>query len=77
MNIPCKYLINNNLSNEKIQYYQKLISKYSIAITKFNKNKNNLINFKKKLLDWFFSLDLENKMLVCCVENKKTIIQNL
>ena len=71
MNIPCKYLINNNLSNEKIQYYQKLISKYSIAITKFNKNKNNLINFKKKLLDWFFSLDLENKMLVCCVENKK------
>ena len=37
MNIPNKYLQNNNLSNEKILFYQKLASKYTMAFTKYHK----------------------------------------
>ena len=51
MNIPHKYLINNSLSNEKIQYYQKITSKYTIAYTKFQKNKKVLKNYRKKDLN--------------------------
>ena len=71
MNIPHKYLINNFLSNEKIQYYQKIKSKYTIAYTKFQKNKKFLKNYRKHVLNWLFSFDLETRMIICSVENKK------
>ena len=71
MNIPHKYLINNSLSNEKIQYYQKITSKYTIAYTKFQKNKKVLKNYRKHVLNWLFSFDLETRMIICSVENKK------
>ena len=44
MNIPNKYLQNNNLSNEKILFYQKLASKYTMAFTKYHKKYQNLSN---------------------------------
>ncbi len=71
MNISHKYLINNSLSNDKIQYYQKIVSKYSIAYTKIQKNKKLLTNYRKYILDWLFSFDLETRMIICCVENKR------
>ena len=71
MNIPHKYLINNSLSNEKIQYYQKIKTKYTIAYTKFQKNKKLLKNYRKNVLNWLFSFDLETRMIICSVENKK------
>ncbi len=71
MNISHKYLINNSLSNDKIQYYQKIVSKYTIAHTKIQKNKKLLNNYRKYILDWLFSFDLETRMIICCVENKR------
>ena len=71
MNISHKYLINNSLSNDKIQYYQKIVSKYIIAQTKIQKNKKLLNNYRKYILDWLFSFDLETRMIICCVENKR------
>ena len=71
MNIPNKYLQNNNLSNEKILFYQKLASKYTMAFTKYHKKYQNLSNYKSNIYEWFFSLDLETRMIVCSIENKK------
>ena len=71
MNIPCKYLINNSISNKKIQYYQKVISKYTNSITKIIKNEKIINNYRKYVLDWFFSLELEDRMIICSIENKR------
>ena len=71
MNISHKNLSNNCLSNSKIQYYQKIMSKYSIAFTKIQKDKKFFVKYRKHVLDWLFSYDLETRMIICCVENKR------
>ena len=68
MNIPNKYLLNDYLSDDKIQYYQKLRGKYTKAFIKF---KLNLSDYRDKVLDWFFSLSLELRKIVCAIENKR------
>ena len=68
MNIPNKYLLNDYLSDDKVQYYQKLRSKYTKAFIKF---KLSLSDYRDKVLDWFFSLPLELRKIVCSVENKR------
>ena len=71
MNISHKNLSNNCLSNSKIQYYQKIMSKYSIAFIKIQKDKKFFVKYRKHVLDWLFSYDLETRMIICCVENKR------
>lgn len=68
MNIPNKYLLNDYLSDDKIQYYQKLRSKYTKAFIKF---KLNLSDYREKVLDWFFSLPLDYRKIICSIENKR------
>ena len=71
MNISYKYLMNHSISNEKIQYYQKVISKYTIALNKILKNGKIINDYRKYVLNWFFSLDLEDRMIICSIENKR------
>ena len=71
MNIPHKFLINNCLSDQKLKFYDKLPIRYSKIITEFMKKKSNYENFKKKVTDWLFNQNEENKMILCSVENKK------
>ena len=71
MNISHKILSNNSFSSDKIQYYQKILSKYIIAINKIQKEKKILVKYRQHVLDWLFSYDLETRMIICCVENKR------
>lgn len=54
MNILNKHLIKDSLSNDKIEYYQKLRSKYTKAFTKYRNLYPKLNDFQEKVLDWFF-----------------------
>ena len=63
--------MNHSISNEKIQYYQKVISKYTIALNKILKNGKIINDYRKYVLNWFFSLDLEDRMIICSIENKR------
>lgn len=71
MNILNKHLIKDSLSNDKIEYYQKLRSKYTKAFTKYRNLYPKLNDFQEKVLDWFFSFDSEKKMIICSIENKR------
>ena len=47
MNISHKDLMNNNFSNEKIQFYDKIGNKYYHALLKYKKKFPNSKDFKK------------------------------
>ena len=71
MNIDQKYLVNNYLSENKKAFYGKLISGYETAIKEFKNNIKKDYIFKKKVLSWLFSHSVEDRMILCSVENKK------
>ena len=71
MNIPHKFFINNNLSDNKKNFYEKLANRYSKLIIGFTKKKSNLDDFNKKVINWLFNQDEETRMILCSIENKK------
>ena len=71
MNIPHRFFINNNLSDNKKNFYEKLANRYSKLIIGFTKKKSNLDDFNKKVINWLFNQDEETRMILCSVENKK------
>lgn len=71
MNILNKHLIKDSLSNDKIEYYQKLRAKYTKAFTKYRNLYPKLNDFQEKVLNWFFSFDSEKKRIICSIENKR------
>ena len=71
MNISHKNLMNNNFSNEKIQFYDKIGNKYYHALLKYKKKYPNPKDFKKNVINWLFSNNEEIRTILCCVENKK------
>ena len=71
MNISHKNLENNCLSDKKKTFYSKLISRYEKAHKEYRNNNNKDSNFKKKVISWLFSHSIEDRMILCSVENKK------
>ena len=71
MNISHKDLMNNNFSNEKIQFYDKIGNKYYHSLLKYKKKFPNSKDFKKNVINWLFSNDEEIRMILCSIENKK------
>ena len=71
MNIPLKFFISNNLSDNKKKFYEKLANRYSKLIIGFAKKKSNIDEFNKKVINWLFNQDEETRMVLCSVENKK------
>ena len=71
MNISHKNLENNCLSDIKKTFYTKLISRYEKAFKEYRNNNNKDNNFKKKVISWLFSHSIEDRMILCSVENKK------
>ena len=71
MNIPLKFFISNNLSDNKKKFYEKLAIRYSKLIIGFAKKKSNIDEFNKKVINWLFNQDEETRMVLCSVENKK------
>ena len=71
MNISHKNLENNCLSDIKKTFYTKLISRYEKAFKEYRNNINKDNNFKKKVISWLFSHSIEDRMILCSVENKK------
>jgi len=71
MNISHKNLVNNGLSDKKKSFYTKLIPRYEKAIKEYRNSNNKDGNFRKKVLSWLFSHKIEDRMILCSVENKK------
>ena len=71
MNIPHKFFISNNLSDNKKKFYEKLANRYSKLIIGFAKKNSNIEEFNKKVINWLFNQDEETRMVLCSVENKK------
>jgi hypothetical protein len=71
MNISHKNLENNCLSDKKKTFYSKLISRYEKAFKEYRNNNNKDSNFKKKVISWLFNHSIEDRMILCSVENKK------
>ena len=71
MNICHKNLENNCLSDKKKTFYSKLISRYEKAFKEYRNNNNKDSNFKKKVISWLFNHSIEDRMILCSVENKK------
>ena len=63
--------MNNNFSKEKVQFYDKLGSKYYHAFQKYKRKYPDIKNFKKNVINWLFSNDEETRMILCSIENKK------
>ena len=63
--------MNNNFSNEKIQFYDKIGNKYYHSLLKYKKKFPNSKDFKKNVINWLFSNDEEIRMILCSIENKK------
>ena len=71
MNISHKNIFNDNFSKEKRQFYEKIGSRYYHAYLKYQKKYSNNKDFKKKIINWLFSKDVETRMILCSIENKK------
>jgi hypothetical protein len=71
MNISYKNLENNCLSDKKKTFYTKLISRYEKAFKEYRNNNNKDGKFKSKVISWLFSHSIEERMILCSVENKK------
>ena len=71
MNISHKHLFNNNFSKEKRQFYEKIGNRYYHAYLKYQKKYSNNKDYKKRIINWFFSKDEETRMILCSIENKK------
>ena len=71
MNISHKNLVNNGLSDKKKSFYTKLIPRYEKAFKEYRNSNNKDGNFRKKVLSWLFSHKIEDRMILCSVENKK------
>ena len=71
MNISHKDLLNNNFSKEKIKFYEKVGNRYYHVYQKYRKKFSNNKDYRKKIINWLFSQDLEIRMLLCSIENKK------
>ena len=71
MNISHKNLENNCLSDKKKTFYSKLIYRYEKAFKEYRNNNNKDSNFKKKVISWLFNHSIEDRMILCSVENKK------
>ena len=63
--------MNNNFSNQKKQFYDKIGNKYNHALIKYRKKFHNNQDFKKNVINWLFSQDEETRMILCSIENKK------
>ena len=71
MNIPHKFFICNNLSDNKKEFYEKLANRYSKLIIGYTIKKSNIEKFNKKVIKWLFNQDEETRMILCSIENKK------
>ena len=78
MKISQNDLMNNNFSDEKIHFYEKLGNKYFHAYQKYKRKFPDIKDFKKNVINWLFSNDIEKRMILCSIENKKytNIIKN-
>ena len=71
MNIPYSILKENIIKKIYYDYHQNLAKRY------YNMNKNNKSNntkktnkySKKKIYNWFFNLDIKNKLKICSIYN--------
>ena len=63
--------MNNDFSNNKIQFYDKIGNKYYHALLKYKKKYPDNKDFKKNVINWLFSNDEETRMILCSIENKK------
>ena len=71
MNIPYLILKENKIKKIYYDYHQNLAKRY------YNMNKNNKSNntkkvnkySKKKIYNWFFNLDIKNKLKICSIYN--------
>ena len=78
MKISQNDLMNNNFSDEKIHFYEKIGNKYYHAYQKYKRKYPDNKDFKKNVINWLFSNDFETRMIFCSIENKKytNIIKN-
>ena len=71
MNISHENLMNNNFSNDKFQFYDKLGKNYNHAYLNYKTKHPSNKDFKKNVVNWLFSQDEETRMILCSIENKK------
>lgn len=65
-----KYLSINSLHHYKLHFYHKLSSKYTAALVKYHKHNSKHSNYKEEVIKWLYSMDIEDRMIICSVENK-------
>ena len=71
MNISHKDLLNNYFSKEKIKFYEKIGNRYYHVYQKYQKKFSINKDYKKKIINWLFSQNIETRMILCSIENKK------
>ena len=71
MNISHKDLLNNNFSKEKIKFYEKIGNRYYHVYQKYQKKFSINKDYKMKVINWLFSHNIETRMILCSIENKK------
>ena len=70
MIIPLKYQKTTEINNETITKYKTIIKHYITSKKKCSPNNFNI----EKITKWLFSLSLEKRKNICCIENKWAII---